>query len=184
MVRVSRDLLFILLSLATLAVSSGQRAARPPSSSDGDGGSLEARASEDVDSMLKSSAHGLEELLHIGPANNYGKGESMHERFLRRHKTTGTSLWYQRFYRQKSTSESLTLPTRPPTRPPAPTRGRGPTRRPTRRPTSPPPTKESVEASSSVSPKQDTTVCTRLLEFFHRDSSSQNAAIQNFCLRS
>ena len=179
MVRVSRDLLFILLSLATLAVSSGQRAARPPSSSDGDGGSLEARASEDVDSMLESSAHGLQELLHEGPANN----ESMYERFLRRHKTTGTSLWYQRFYRQKSTSESLTLPTRPPTRPPAPTRGRGPTRRPTRRPTSPPPTKESVEASSSVSTKQDTTV-QGSLSFFHRDSSSQNAVIQNFCLRS
>ena len=80
MVRVWRDLLFrLLLSLATLAVTSEPRAAwpQPPSSSNGDRDSLEEGASEDVEGMLEPTSshgtHGPPTSLHEVLGNNDGE---------------------------------------------------------------------------------------------------------------
>ena len=156
MVRVRRDLLFLVLSsLATIGASSEQGADWPPSRSHGDEGGLGPSSGD---------GGGPRVSLHEGPVDD-GQGESLYERFLRRRhkrrhkkkqKTTGTSLWYH-WIRQDATPSSASPSTRPPTRPPAggptrpPTGGSGPTAPP--RPTRPP----TRQPTSSVSPSQDAT---------------------------
>ncbi|EJK56461.1 hypothetical protein THAOC_23646 [Thalassiosira oceanica] len=141
MVRVFwRGLLFLLLSsLAKLAAPSEQSAAWPPSSSHGDGGSLDAGGASEEDGGLhepsSDGARGLRVPHHEdGPVNTDGRGKPRHERDLK-------SIWQFLPKRQ---------PTRMPTRKPT----RMPTRKPTTGSTRPPTRPPTAQPSSSVSPNQ------------------------------